>query len=260
MTSKYDRIGVNYNETRKADNYLSGRMHDLLRSKPEGLYLDVGCGTGNYTIELAKKGVNFIAIDPSERMLNLAKSKYDKIDWRLGEAENTGLDSDSIHGILGSLTMHHWTDLNIAFRELYRIMKSGGTMVLFTSTSEQMKFYWLNHYFPRMMNDSIQQMPSLKIILEALKQAGFDVKEKEKYFVKPDLDDHFLYCGKDRPWLYLEENIRKGISSFSDLANMEEIEFGLSRLENDIEEGRINEIMQRFKSEEGDYLFLVAQK
>jgi len=84
MPAKYDIIGHDYNETRKADPYLARRLFQLLEPKPEGHYLDIGCGTGNYTHIFQQNGVSFIGIDPSEKMLEKARLKNQFIDWRIG--------------------------------------------------------------------------------------------------------------------------------------------------------------------------------
>ena len=60
MAVKYDEIGTGYNSTRQADPYLTERLLYHLQPKTDRLYLDIGCGTGNYTCTLADKGLNFI--------------------------------------------------------------------------------------------------------------------------------------------------------------------------------------------------------
>ena len=55
MKEKYDIIGVNYNLTRKADPYLYKRLHFFLNPQIKGTYLDIGCGTGNYTAKFAQE-------------------------------------------------------------------------------------------------------------------------------------------------------------------------------------------------------------
>jgi len=111
MTEKYDIIGVNYNATRKADPHLFSRLHALLDPNPNGTYLDIGCGTGNYTTEFAKKGYRFIGIDPSTEMLEKAKKQNTNISWKIGKAEHIELPDASADGIVASLTLHHWQDL-----------------------------------------------------------------------------------------------------------------------------------------------------
>ncbi|CAL2102654.1 Class I SAM-dependent methyltransferase [Tenacibaculum sp. 190130A14a] len=260
MNVKYDKIGKGYNQTRKADKYLTERLLFLLKPQPSKLYLDIGCGTGNYTNQFQQRGYSFIGIDPSETMLFKAKEKNNRIDWRIGTAENTQLNSDSIDGIIASLTIHHWKDINLAFRELFRVLKPNCKLVLFTSTQEQMQGYWLNEYFPKMLEDSINQMPKHEDILDALQSSGFKRNTSEKYFIKPDLEDKFLYCGKQNPQMYFNEAIRNGISSFSDLSNKTEIERGLQKLKRDIDTNQINAIINKYENDLGDYLFITAKK
>jgi ubiquinone/menaquinone biosynthesis C-methylase UbiE len=259
MNVKYDKIGVDYNRTRKADNYLAQQLLLHLQPAKNGKYLDIGCGTGNYTAELQKIGFDFIGIYPSKLMLEKAKRKNDKINWKIGSAENTGLPENSVNGIIGSLTIHHWTDLNNGFYELNRVLKPNGRIVIFTSTPEQMKGYWLNHYFPKMLFNSIVQMPTLEKVKEAMTASGIEYLETHKYFIKPDLKDQFLYCGKHNPELYFNEQIRHGISSFSSLANRIEVENGLAELRKDIDSGKIKEIIKSYENDLGDYLYVIGK-
>jgi ubiquinone/menaquinone biosynthesis C-methylase UbiE len=257
---KYDKIGIDYNLTRKADKYLTAQLLHHLKPVKGGKYLDIGCGTGNYTNELQKKGFQFTGIDPSKEMLEKAKLKNNKIDWRIGTAENTGLPPNFVDGIIGSLTIHHWSNLKSGFSELHKVLKPNGCMVIFTATPEQMKGYWLNHYFPKMLADSITQMPTFEKVQTTMKVSGFELLQTEKYFIKPDLEDQFLYCGKQNPELYFDEQIRHGISSFSSLANKTEVKQGLSELRRDIDAGKIDEIIKLYENDLGDYLYLIGKK
>jgi SAM-dependent methyltransferase len=256
----YDTIGSGYNTTRQADPYITDKLFQLLLPQTNGTYLDIGCGTGNYTIALANKGGNFYGIEPSEKMLDIARPRNTRVNWLLGRSEEISVNDEFFDGAIATLTVHHWTDIKKAFTEIYRVLKEGGKIVFFTATPEQMKGYWLTHYFPKMLNDSIVQMPSFEIIKDAATNAGFEIIGTEKYFISDDLKDLFLYAGKNKPELYLDAEIRKGISSFAALANAEEVEEGLSKLKNDMELGRFEDIKAKFNNDKGDYLFLIAQK
>ncbi len=260
MFPKYDKIGADYNQTRKVDPYLLDRLFQHLNPLPEGHYLDIGCGTGNYTHALQKKGLHLTGVDPSSLMLEKAKQKNEEIHWLQSSVENLNLPPESVDGIIGSLTIHHWTDLEKGFRQLHRVLKAPGRIVIFTASPAQMKGYWLNAYFPKMLDASIQQMPSFEKLSQAMNAAGFTNLETEKYFIQKDLQDLFLYSGKHDPSLYFNPTVRNGISSFSDLANREEVEKGLEQLKIDIESGRIEEVLKSFENEAGDYLFVRAEK
>src|SRR5690606_20245446 len=142
------------------------------------------------------------------------KQQNQKINWLLGTAEQIPVNNNSFDAVIAVLTIHHWTDLKKAFIDISRVLSENGRFVLFTSTPEQMKGYWLNHYFPKMLHASIVQMPPLAAIQEGLRQTELEVKNIEKYFIKKDLQDCFLYIGKNNPDRYFDEKIRRGISSF----------------------------------------------
>ncbi len=260
MPVKYDTIGQGYNNTRQADPYLSLRLAQFLIPQPGHRYVDIGCGTGNYTRKMAEIGGEWRGIDPSEKMLDIARNRAPEIKWERGKAEDMALGSESLDGVLATLTLHHWSSLSQGFGELARVMKPGAGLVIFTSSPWQMRGYWLNHYFPQMLSDSIEQMPALSQVIPAMEENGLEVLNLEKYFVLDDLQDHFLYCGKYRPQLYLDPSIQRGISSFSSLALQEEVEQGIIRLKADIENGHIQELIEQYDNTWGDYLFIQAQK
>lgn len=260
MDITYDQIGSGYNSTRQADPFIVERLLYHLQPKIDKLYLDIGCGTGNYTIAFADKGFKFIGVEPSEKMLNEAKVRNQTIGWFQGTAEKIPAEDKSFQGIIGTLTIHHWKDLKIAFKEISRVLSNNGRFVIFTSTPEQMKGYWLNHYFPEMMHSSIVQMPSISHIKEAISKLDLEITNIEEYYISDDLQDCFLYIGKNDPNRYFEETIRRGISSFSSLTNMEEVTQGLSKLRDDLNNKAFDKIKDQYANELGDYLFITIEK
>jgi len=81
---KYTGFGNKYAELYDAfyfdKNYDKevGMLEDIFKKHdchPGQRLLDIGCGTGNHTIRMAKKGYNVTGIDPSKSMLEIAKRK-----------------------------------------------------------------------------------------------------------------------------------------------------------------------------------------
>ncbi len=189
-----------------------------------------------------------------------ARKRGETILWLQGTAEQIPADVSNFDGVIATLTIHHWANLLKSFSELARVIKPGGRFVIFTATPHQMGHYWLNHYFPQMLQLSISQMPAFEVIKNELGGAGFEISATEKYFVQDDLQDTFLYAGKNKPQIYLDEAVRKGISSFAALANAEEIRTGLLKLQLDLESGKFTDIKKTYNNDFGDYLFIVAEK
>lgn len=260
MQTIYDKIGNGYDTTRKADPFILSQFDSLLNIESHKKYLDVACGTGNYTSEIAKYGGSWNAFDQSEVMLSEAVKKSHKVQWSKFDVENTDFESNVFDGAMCSLAIHHFPNMSNAFREISRLIKAKGKMVLFTATPEQMNSYWLNEYFPDMMKKSCDQMPSLETINSAVESHGLVIENTIPFFIEPELQDFFLYSGKQRPEIYLAQSVRDGISSFRSLCAHEELVRGLSKLQSDIESGVIDEVIKKYENNIGDYLFVVLSK
>lgn len=257
LPSLYDSIGIGYDATRRADPYLTTRIAHHLALLPQGRYLDLACGTGNYTLAMAAHGGQWIGVDSSAHMLQTAHRKGTGVLWQQADANALPFTSGCFQGILCTLAIHHFPALYSVLREARRILQQG-VLVVFTSTAEQMRGYWLNAYFPQAMARSIAQMPSMHTILTAFTEAGWRLSARELYEVQPDLQDGFLYSGKHHPERYLSENVRRGISTFANLADPAEVRSGCQRLQDDMQSGRLAQVIASYHNNDGDYVFLVA--
>ena len=256
----YDTIGKGYNATRCADPFIAERMYRLLNPKTDGLYVDIGCGTGNYLKILSEKGLKFYGVEPSTLMLNEAKAKINDAVFIQSKVEELPLPDSMFDGATAMFTIHHWDDQTKGLKEISRVLKPGARLVMLSFTPEQLKGYWLCHYFPKTMENSFKVTLPLQDMKQLFLYCGFKSVTEELYFVKPDLRDHFLYSNKFRPKHYLIPEIRNGASSFTVYAEPGEVEQGLVELEKDIASGKINDVMQSYENEIGDYLFFVAEK
>ena len=255
----YNSIGKTYDNTRKADPGIAQKITQFLCAEQSNHYLDIGCGSGNYTGALSKLGFNIYGVDISTEMLKKAKIKYPHIDWYEGDARKLPFSSDCYDGATCVLATHHIKDIITAFKEIFRVL-SQGRFVIFTATPEQCHQYWLREYFPRMIADACKIMASFERLQEALICAGFKNIRTEPYFVTKDLQDWFLHADKYRPEMYLDPIVRAGISSFHVSSYGNEVEIGLAKLISDIDTGRVHEIIQQYENSLGDYLFVIAEK
>ncbi|MBW4541369.1 MAG: methyltransferase domain-containing protein [Myxacorys chilensis ATA2-1-KO14] len=252
----YDHIGQKYDTTRQADPYIANRLAHHLHIQPERYYLDVACGTGNYTLALAQRGGSWHAVDQSPHMIAAARAKGKFVQWEVAGATSLPYGDAIFNGVVCTLAIHHFDALLPTFHEVHRVLKSG-PFVLLTATPEQIQGYWLARYFPEAIRKAAEQMPSLEVVSEALHDAGFARVETEPYQVAEDLQDFFLYSGKHRPELYLDAQVRAGISTFALFADAAEVEAGCEQLAADVESGYIEEILEHHK-QTSDYLFTIA--
>ena len=260
MAELYDNIGSGYDTTRKADPGILLESASLLGIREGGKYLDIACGTGNYTVGLSQIGGAWFACDSSERMLSKARKKSTSVLWSLCDVENLSYPSEYFDGVYCSLAIHHFPNLGASFKEVQRVLKPGASFILFTALPGQMENYWLNHYFPQMMQKACRQMPSLEDIRLALEGASLALVSSKLFNVSLDLQDLFLYSGKQRPELYLSDTVRSGISSFHGMCPAEELTSALARLKADIDSQHIQKVMRDYDNDVGDYIFINARR
>ena len=85
----YNTIGKTYDTTRKADLEIIKLLTEYLLPKPNGKYLDIACGSGNYTTALHKQNIDICGIEISEEMLSKARKKSLDISWYQGGCKKT---------------------------------------------------------------------------------------------------------------------------------------------------------------------------
>ena len=253
----YDQIGISYDATRQADPYLLSRLLYHLASRVDARYLDVGCGTANYTIAMKEAGVAICGVDLSATMLRRAREKSPALTWLNGNVLALPFRDESFAGAIMTFVHHHVNNPVAAFREIRRVLGPGSRFVLLNGTLEQFSHYWLIDYFPRAMEQAFAPYARLETNV-ALAAGGFSIEVSEPYEVAEDLKDWFLYCGKHKPERYLDPRVRMGISAFACAQDQDEIANGVKRLAEDIRSGRITSVMRRYAWEGGDYMFTVA--
>ncbi|MCX6655144.1 MAG: class I SAM-dependent methyltransferase [Candidatus Bathyarchaeota archaeon] len=95
--------------------------------------LDLGCGTGRYCVILAERGASVVGVDPSSEMLEHAKRKVTsthRFDLRQGTIETISFPSDHFDLVISALTLSHLPELEPTFREMVRVLKWGGSIVI----------------------------------------------------------------------------------------------------------------------------------
>ena len=95
--------------------------------------LDVGCGTGRYTIMFSKKGAKVEGIDISQKMLNIARQKAEenkvKIKLINGNMLNLPYESNKFDIIVSSLALDHVKEYDKAISEFVRVCKPRGKII-----------------------------------------------------------------------------------------------------------------------------------
>ncbi len=128
---------------------------------------DVGAGVAHLTIELAKRGLNVIAVEPNDSMRKYGKMRTQEmtnVSWVEGTGEKTG-QNDSTFDIVTFGSSFNVTDRQQALEEAKRILKSQGWFAAM----------W-NH---RDLTDPIQQEIE-DIIKRRIPEYGYGVRREDQ--------------------------------------------------------------------------------
>ncbi|QHT70554.1 class I SAM-dependent methyltransferase [Rhodocytophaga rosea] len=91
--------------------------------------LEIGCGTGLFTgkvYEATKASIT--AIDISEDLLKIARSRYPHVNFRVEDAMKLSFADKSYDVVFGSSVIHH-LNIESALKETFRVLKKGGRII-----------------------------------------------------------------------------------------------------------------------------------
>ena len=94
--------------------------------------VDLGCGTGRFTIWLSRSGAEVTGVDFSEEMLKIAKGKSNNnIEYILHDLSKPfPFKTSSFDKVISTLVLEHIADLRLFFKEIKRICSRSGMIYI----------------------------------------------------------------------------------------------------------------------------------
>jgi SAM-dependent methyltransferase len=217
----YDTIGVTYSVTRRTEPRIADQIWAALGGAET--VLNVGAGTGSY--EPPDRRV--LAVEPSAVMRS--QRPQDAAPCLAASAESLPFGDQSFGAAMAIATIHHWQDPMAGLREMRRV---AGRVVVFTFDSTALSQFWLTRdYLPELLAELLAGHPSLAEKAQAI---GARV---EPVLVPWDCVDGFFEAYWRRPDAYLDERVRRGISTWSRLGPQVE-QRAVRSLREDLASGR----------------------
>jgi SAM-dependent methyltransferase len=145
---------------------------------------DVGAGTGIWTRMLAAQNLHSVtAVEPSDEMRRGGMlTAENKIAWRRGTAEETGLASGA-YDLVSMASSFHWADFDQACAEFQRILRPGGRFVALWNP----RMIELNPLLVEIEQEITRLNPSVKRVSSG--RSGLTERLTGMLWAKPGFDD-----------------------------------------------------------------------
>ena len=137
----YNKIAPEFSATR----YQTWKETEFLFNDyvmPGDKVLDLGCGNGRFFEFLEDKDIDYIGVDFSEKLIEIAKKKYPKIKFQVADALNLPFPNNYFDKIYSIAVLHHIPSEKFRrqfLEEARRILKPNGFFILTVWETESKK-------------------------------------------------------------------------------------------------------------------------
>jgi len=132
----FDRAAAAYEAARPS--YPDAVIDDLLERSNATNAVEVGAGTGKATVEVARRGVEVVALEPGPQLAAILRSKTIGLPVTVEETTFeawTGEDYDLVF----SAQAFHWVEPAVRYRKAHDVLRSGGMLALITNEKAVMR-------------------------------------------------------------------------------------------------------------------------
>ena len=218
MVTVYDTIGCGYAGIRKPDPRIAETLRRALADADS--VVNVGAGAGSYE----PLDQNVVAVEPALTMIAQRPARSAPVVQ--ATAMSLAFRRDSFDTALAILTVHHWPDKALGFRELRRVARRRVVVLTWDPAAPG---FWLTDYFPEILEIDRPLFPAITDFEHA-----FGGVTAGTVWIPHDCSDGFLGAYWRRPAAYLDARVRGAISTFSKLSDVGP---GLGRLSADLDSG-----------------------
>lgn len=153
MASKkyFERVASQWDEMRQGFFTESVREKAFAVAGVESgkIAADIGAGTGFVTEGLIRKGLKVMAVDQSDAMLKEMRKRFagaESIEYLVGESEKLPLPDESVDYAFANMYLHHVESPLKSIKEMRRILKPGGKLVITDMDKHTFEFLKREHH------------------------------------------------------------------------------------------------------------------
>ena len=163
--------------------------------------LDIACGGGALSLKIAEKGCEVHGIDMLEDSIKYAKrlAEREKIacEFKVGSAEDLPYPDGYFDKIVCSSSLEHFKDDTKALKEMNRVLKPNGSVVLTTDSFTYPITDELKESHRK--SNSIVNYYTQETLKERFEIGGFEM-HRSKYLLNSRLTSFFFKIGIKKKW------------------------------------------------------------
>jgi trans-aconitate methyltransferase len=107
----------------------SADLIDILAPQPGERVLDLGCGTGHLTAQIAARGAEVVGIDSSLSMIAQARQNYPRLKFQLADARDFRFEAP-FDALFSNAALHWVREAERVAESMARALKPGGRLVI----------------------------------------------------------------------------------------------------------------------------------
>jgi trans-aconitate methyltransferase len=149
--------------------------------------LDLGCGTGHLTHEIARAGCETVGLDASGEMVERARSAFPNLHFEVGDATRFDFEQP-FDAIFSNATLHWVLDYQAAIQHMFNHLRPGGRLVLEMGGAgnveqiiSHLRIALQNRGYTGQSKVQLWFFPTVGKYTSALEAAGFQVKLAQCY-------------------------------------------------------------------------------
>lgn len=230
----YEKIAELYDKGRSLPDHITGLWMDIIKrysGAQEGAkVLDLGCGTGRFTIVMANElRYRMVGADSSEAMLIKARGKdtTKSITWDCLDAQNLTYTDKTFDVVFMSHLLHHVDSPAKVISESKRVLKDSGAILVRYGPMEYIRNDVEHTFFFEVLDIDEPRTLTIETVEKLLSDAGFSG-------IRTEVIKQQTY---NNSAAHLE-SIRNKHTSVMTMISQESYEQGLKKLSEYIEENR----------------------
>jgi len=211
----YVELFENYANKYESENFTRGTLGECDFIEKEINYqksvkiLDVGCGTGRHSIELAKRGYNVTGIDLSENMLAKAREKAEKenlkIDFQNHNAGNLPFENEFDVALMlceGGFPLMETDELNFnILKSVTKSLKPNSKFIFTTLNALFPLFNSLNDFYDKVEEEGKASYDSISFDLMTLRDYNItSIEDDSGKFMELESNERY-YMPSEITWL-----------------------------------------------------------